>query len=178
MSASPSIGEVIENADRLRSSAIEAQTTFGAAIDGVDLKPRSGFSLRLNVDGFTAHNNETVVGQIMVETLSIDEVIFIRISDTLGRSTNDAIVGYRVLQADGRPLPDWVRQVDGGLLLIEVPAGELNLDLKLTTVSESGEMIKRVFSVELKTGEVSEKSLDVWRASTFSEQLRAAGNRR
>jgi len=131
----------------------------------------------MDVAGIPALGDTAHEGQIIVETLVADRIVYIQLTNTLGLGGGKEVTGYRVLEANGRPLPAWVKQADGGLLLAEVPAGAETLDLRISALMADGEVIERSVSVTLKSGEVSQLTSSTERPPTFSEQIRANGRR-
>ncbi len=175
--ADPSIGETIENASRLDELAGNAERAFGITIPSFDVESITGFSLRMDVAGIPALGDAAHDGQIIVETFVADRIVYIQLSNTLDLGDGNKVAGYRVLEANGRPLPAWVKQADGGLLLAEVPAGAETIDLRISALKADGGVIERSVSVTLKSGEVSQLAAPQERPPTFSEQIRATGRR-
>jgi VCBS repeat-containing protein len=110
---------------------------------------------------------------IVVDAVVREGTIYVQITDNRGPGARDAISEYRVTQADGRALPDWLRIVQKGVLIGERPAGIETIDLAILATTADGEVIEEIVTIDLKTGEVIRKDSPAAErtGSLFSEQL-------
>ncbi len=141
-----------------------------------DLKPLAGFSARMDVSGVPAVGDSSKDGQIVVETMRRDGILYVQISNTLDLKDDRRIVDYKVQQADGRPMPAWFHQTDTGLLLADVAAENGTVDLRLTAIHADGSSTVKGLTLHLASGEVQPfKISDYQQSMTFEQQLRSVG---
>ena len=131
----------------------------------------TGFSLRIDVVDEALGGQDA--GQIVVDTLVRDHVLYVEISNTLDTDAYSGLKRYQVLQADGKPLPTWVRQANNGTLLAEVPANMPAMKLMIIAEFNDGASIEHRVDIQTSSGEVqpiADSAADY--IPTFSEQLR------
>jgi hypothetical protein len=133
-----------------------------------------GHSVRIDVPGTLSLAGSDLNGQIVVETLVREQVIYVEIKSTMDLTDERRIVDYKVVRFDGRPLPWWVRQAHKGLLLLEVPAEGGQLDLRITAMHANGETTEKSVKLQLATGDVQNLvTIGPQPGSTFDSQLRS-----
>ena len=130
----------------------------------------SGFSLRFSLG--IAQSDQSHGGQVILETLVRDRVLLVQISNTFAMSEGPA-TEYRIMQADGKPLPDWLDKTNGTLLIGEHPADVEVLRLRVIAILSDGTTITREVEIRTSTGEIQallvERRTEVPRM--FSDQL-------
>ncbi|MFM1813783.1 MAG: hypothetical protein RLZ98_478, partial [Pseudomonadota bacterium] len=162
----------------LRRLADLSDGAFGTSFASTDIHALTGFSVRMDVAGVNAVGDSARYGQIVVDTLVRDQIIFVEISNTLDLDESRRIVDYKVLQADGRPLPVWVNQANPGLLLAEPPAEGGAIEVLIAAIHADGTITERAVIIQLSTGEVQSIPLDGGnRPASFDEQMRSMRNR-
>ena len=146
-------------------SQIREEETF-------DVKGLTGFSLRMGL--LENINGEADKPQIVIETLLRDQALMIQLSNTIGEG-NTSISEYRITQADGTPLPDWLNVIGRSALFGKTPADLEHLQLRLDVIYDDGTSDTRSFELQTNSGEiqplreVSSKS----NAKSFAEQFNA-----
>ena len=95
---------------------------------------------------------------------------------TIGRDV--AVVRYGVTQADGRPLPGWLREADKGQLMGLRPADAGRIELRIVAQFSDGSTMTRFVTIDTNSGEISPlRGRDLSQAAprTFSEHFDGAG---
>ncbi len=171
----PTMGH-IRDVEKLRALAQSAQRAFGDRFGHWDGQALRGFSLHIDVPGIAAMNDSSRTGQIVIDTLMRDHVLFIEIKNDLSADTHGKISEHRILQADGRPLPTWVHHTASGTLLAEVPVDTQKLDLHVIALLEDGSSIEQKVAIQTMSGEIKPLAMneDGQRASNFDAQLNSA----
>ncbi|MEO1206350.1 MAG: Ig-like domain-containing protein [Pseudomonadota bacterium] len=169
-----SVGRVIQDTATLSELSNAANLAFDNRFGSPEPDPLFGFSIRMDVPTIGNAIGEAGVGQIVVETLKRDQVIYLQVSNTFGAAGHGEVQAYKVSLPDGAPLPRWVSQADQGVLLADVPAEGGVLDLKITAILEDGTTSQRGVSLELSNGEIRPLDVpDIEPGKTFEEQLQA-----
>jgi large repetitive protein len=140
---------------------------------GFDLKGLTGFSLRFNTaDGSIPDGIPTGSSQIVLQSLVRDGNLIVTLS-SIQSPGQASVVDYRVMQADGRPLPAWLDRA-GQTLQGHRPADSETLKLKIIGILSDGTTIERDVAIQTLSGEIQplEGSKRADLAPTFSEQLR------
>ncbi|MCH9806872.1 MAG: cadherin-like domain-containing protein, partial [Alphaproteobacteria bacterium] len=158
--------------DRLDQLARQATQTFGSSAGFWNSQSLTGFSLRAEISGIPAAGDATRNGQIIVDTIIKDRIIYIEMSNDLNHSQHGPVTEYAIKQADGRPLPDWAKQAQNGLLLAEPPPGQKVLETEIVAVLEDGTSITHRVAIQLASGEVRLiGQSDAPHAPTFQQQI-------
>jgi hypothetical protein len=156
--------------DRIVELSREFNSRLGQTF--ADPNGLSGFSLRFAIGDSGIEHSQ--IGQLIVETLVRERILLINITNTF-EQVGDGLVEYRVLQADGKPLPGWLSRADDGVLMGEHPANVEVLELKVIAIRGDGSTIVREVRIDTNTGEIL--PLDrVQRSEAplmFGDQLRA-----
>ena len=92
--------------------------------------------------------------RVVINTLAIDQILFVEIAQFLRTSSDAGDVQYVVHQANRDQLPEWIRQVDGGALLIEAPVGLDSVELMISGANGSGYAVAMFVTLDLYSGEV------------------------
>ncbi|MBU2582411.1 MAG: VCBS domain-containing protein, partial [Alphaproteobacteria bacterium] len=165
----------IFDTDRLGNLAKNASLSFGQAAGFWDVRSLTGFSLRADVSGVSAIGDAERNGQIIVDTLIRDRVIYIELSNSIAPEAHGPVTEYSVKQANGRPMPFWVKQAETGLLLAQPPLDERELEAEIVALLADGSTVTHRIVIQLATGEV--KNLEdsgTTDRQTFGEQVEKA----
>ena len=168
----------IQDIDVLRAIADEADRVFGRITSDFDVHSWVGFTLRMDVGSLPQLGDGDTSGEIVVDTLLRKNVLHIQISNTFDEVKKGSVSGYKVMLADGRPLPEWMSVSEKGLLLGEVPADSSPISLKIMALHPDGTVTTRFVTIYTATGEVKPYELAMKdHAVQFSQQLQNAENR-
>ncbi|MGQ0672289.1 MAG: Ig-like domain-containing protein, partial [Hyphomicrobium sp.] len=110
----------------------------------------SGFSLRF---AFAGDPSATHHAEIVLESLVHDRTLIVRLSST-EIPEHAHVVEYRVLQADGRALPDWLDRAGPEVLIGERPADSERVELRVIAVLSDGTTIERQVVIQTNSGEI------------------------
>ena len=160
---------------QLQNLATQASRVYGNLFAEWDAKALTGYSLRADVDGIPSQGDAMRNGQVVVETLLRDRIVYIEISNDLDPAAHGPVTEYNVNLADGRPLPFWVRHAENGLLFAEPPVGVKELQFEIAPILQDGTVLNHSVAVELASGEVRALDKPAYSGSLpFSEQLKSA----
>ena len=83
------------------------------------------------------------------------------------------VADYRVMQADGKPLPAWLDRVGRDMVAGKWPVDQDTVDLRVTAILSDGESITREVTIQTNTGEIQprEYQCTTERPRSFSDQL-------
>jgi hypothetical protein len=150
-------------------------------IDGPDnqtggapgLKGLTGFSLRFNTaDGSIPDGIAAGASQIVLDSFVRQGSLIVTMS-SVEIPGQAKVVDYRVMQADGRPLPSWLGRA-GHTLQGHRPADSETLKLKVIGILSDGTTIERDVVIQTMSGEIQPlagaKRAEL--APLFSDQLR------
>lgn len=118
-------------------------------IDDLIVKPLRGGS---SIDVSSAGGEHT---WFKVDAILDQGLIYVLISAREG----GAAVEFRVTQADGRALPEWLSVTSRGVTIGQVPAGSPFIDLRVQAVVEGG-VVEDTFRVDLLTGTILDHAAD------------------
>ena len=162
----------IKDVSTLKWLADTADQAFGTAFSTSDVQALVGYSIRMDIAGTATAGDSVQDAQIVVDTLLRDQVIFVEIGSTLELKSDHHIVNYSILQADGRPLPNWINQAGNGLLLVEPPANGGEIDLMIIAEHANGSTTIKAVTIQLETGQVNHLQQDYLpHGSMFQDQL-------
>ena len=129
--------------------------------------------------GVSAEGDSHSAGQIVVETLLRERILYMELSDTMDDRVHGQVVAFSVLQADGRPVPAWVHLASNGSVLMDVPVDTPELALRLTAHLQDGSFVTQNVNLQTATGEVSQlESMEPEVPKNFREQLEASNRER
>jgi hypothetical protein len=148
------------------------------ADNGFELHGLTGFSLRFNTaDGTIPDGVPSGSSQIVLESLVRNGNLIVTLS-SIQIPGQASVIDYRVMQADGRPLPTWLDR-NGKTLTGHRPADSETLKLKVIGILSDGTTIERDVVIQTISGEIQPLegsnlagSKRAALAPTFSEQLR------
>jgi hypothetical protein len=112
-----------------------------------DSEGLTGFSLRFNLLGGSTGS------QITIESVVRERTLIVNISDALS-DPNRKIVEYRIMQANGAPLPGWLERMDNSVLIGERPANVDRIGLRITIIYSDGSSESRSVLIETTSGEI------------------------
>jgi VCBS repeat-containing protein len=127
----------------------------------------TGFSLKFAADAIADAKSP----QIVLNSLIHDRTLTLSLTspDVKGHAK---VVEFRVMQADGRPLPSWLHR-NGNVLQGQRPANAEVLTLKMIGILSDGTVVERAVTVQTNSGEVQPFSEDRRvEAPSFSDQLK------
>ncbi len=133
-----------------------------------DVQGLTGFSLRMSLldSGDSAGGD-----QIVIESLVRDRLLMVHIGNTL-TGAEKTVVQYRILQANGAPLPDWLERAGPDMLLGEHPADVASVKLRVNVLYSDGSFETKDVEIQTKTGEIQPyKANDAARAVPFESQF-------
>ena len=130
----------------------------------------TGFSLRYT---FASEQSTNSHAQLVLDSLVRDRTLIVNMSGT-SIPDHAKIVEYRVMQADGRPLPGWLDRAGPQVLIGERPADVEVIKLRVIAILSDGTSIERDVVIQANSGEI--KPLNEKRAEApplFSDDLKA-----
>ncbi|MGB4866697.1 MAG: Ig-like domain-containing protein, partial [Hyphomicrobium sp.] len=150
---------------------------FSAGLNGIDQQVGfdglAGFSMRNNVPGNLG--GLSAREQVVIESLVRKDTLIIQISNTL-ESGSRQIIDYRIMQIDGKPLPQWLDRAGKDLLIGRRDVGTEVLMLKVEAVYSDGSVIVQEVQIDTATGEIQPvivANRDVPAPPMFGDQLQA-----
>ena len=130
-----------------------------------------GFSLRMNSTPVLGGSGTG--GQLILESMVRDQTLLVQISNTYGISGR-SVSEYRVMQADGRPLPDWLERVGTGLLMGKRPANSEVVQLRVIAILKDGTSETREVTIQTNSGELKQLAdKHAERQKLFSDHLKS-----
>ncbi|MEW5964335.1 MAG: Ig-like domain-containing protein, partial [Pseudomonadota bacterium] len=111
----------------------------------------TGYSLRLGLAG--APDGSEDGSRIVLESLVRDRVLIVEISSSLADHERQ-VVEYRILQANGEPLPAWLERVGASVLIGQRPADLNALALRITVLYSDGSFETKEVEVDAISGEI------------------------
>jgi large repetitive protein len=143
---------------------------FGGSHDNWNPEGLTGFSLRFT---FAADPLSPARAQIVLDSLVRDRTLILNLSSTQ-IPDHARVVEYRVMQADGRPLPGWLDRVGTNVLMGERPVNVEDVRLRVIALMSDGTTLERDVVIQTSSGEIQPladgKRADVM--PLFTEQLR------
>ena len=104
-----------------------------------------------------------------------DRTLIVNLSST-SIPSHSRVVEYRVMQADGRPLPGWLDRVGTQVLMGEHPVDVEVVKLRVIAILSDGTSIERDVEIRTTTGEIQPlKAKPAAVVPLFTDQLRRAG---
>jgi Cadherin-like domain len=139
---------------------------FGHAEGTWNPEGLTGFSLR-----YTFAADQTGEAQIVMESLVRERTLIVNLSSTQIKD-HATVVEYKVMQADGKPLPNWLSFAGSNVLIGERPVDQEVVKLRVIALMSDGSTIERHVVIQTTSGEIQpleSKRADV--APMFSDQL-------
>jgi hypothetical protein len=138
------IADVVAQLDDLRELRTPGEDMWDSRPGGFDIETLTGFSVR------QLSGND---GQVLIEAVARDNVLYIEMRDTGGEGASP-IVEYQLLMRDGRPLPEWIRMDARGLAIVERPLDADEIRLIVRALRADGSVIEIPVIVQGETGEI------------------------
>jgi large repetitive protein len=147
------VGDVVGWMDRIRDLRFGADKLFDHRFGDFIAKSLTGFSVR----ELTAAN-----GQIMIESVVRDRVIYMEVRD-IGKDSDPRVTHYDLRMRGGGALPEWIKMDARGLAIIERPVDAQEVHLIVRAVRADGKVIEVPVIIQGATGEIQldEKSAKV-----------------
>ncbi|MCV9937307.1 hypothetical protein OIU35_13165 [Boseaceae bacterium BT-24-1] len=111
-------------------------------------------------------------GEMTAQSVLRDRTLTLEFGGRLA-DPNARIIEYRVLQANGRPLPSWLERAGRDMIVGEVPIDLDEVRLKIIAVLADGQSTERNIAVDQSTGEIrlSPDDLSWSRPPLFQERF-------
>ena len=94
--------------------------------------------------------------KLIVKSILRDRSLFLEVDYTINSDPNLLATSISVLQADGNPLPEWLRIDDkGGLISGEPPVGTETIELRIEVTLSDGTVVIRYLDVNVTSGEIA-----------------------
>ena len=147
-------------------------STRAGNLNSWDVRGATGFSLRFNIGASDIASGERV--SLILESVVRDRTLIVQFTGLVS-DTSAHIVEYRVMQADGKPLPVWMERVGKDLVAGKWPVDQDIVDLKVIALLSDGTTITRDVHIQTNTGEIQplEQQCTREHPRMFSDQLRA-----
>jgi hypothetical protein len=87
--------------------------------------------------------------KFFIEVLNRHDVAFLEFKHSLDALRDGTIVRVAITQADGGPLPEWMKLVREGFISAKLPIQDETVDLKITVMLGSGNELSKPISVEV-----------------------------
>ncbi|HRD78057.1 MAG TPA: Ig-like domain-containing protein, partial [Hyphomicrobiaceae bacterium] len=110
----------------------------------------AGFSLRLGFTGFGMEGSSR--SHLIIETLVRDRTLAVQLSSTA--SIDKRIVDYRVMRADGGPMPGWLDRIGLDLLIGQRPADVDRIALRIIIIFGDGTTELKDVEIDTMSGEI------------------------
>jgi hypothetical protein len=146
-------------------------STRGSNLGSWDVKGATGFSLRFNTGESELGSGERV--SLVLESVVRDRTLIVQFTGLVSDSSAH-VVEYRVMQADGKPLPKWMDRVGKDLVAGKWPVDQDTVDLKVIAILSDGTTITRDVHIQTNTGEIQplRDRCTLETPKMFSDQLR------
>jgi Bacterial Ig domain len=147
-------------------------STRAGNLNSWDVRGATGFSLRFNIGASDISSGDRV--SLILESVVRDRTLIVQFTGLVS-DTSAHIVEYRVMQADGKPLPAWMERVGKDLVAGKWPVDQDIVDLKVIALLSDGTTITRDVHIQTNTGEIQplEQQCTREHPRMFSDQLRA-----
>jgi len=114
----------------------------------------SGFSVKMDVAQTLDDGSER---ELLVESLVRNDTVVLEINWADGLNATDPAPKFKVTQSDGTPLPNWLEQLPGGLILGERPADAESLSLNIAVTGANGETSVQRVEIQTSSGEIQKR---------------------
>lgn len=125
---------------------------------------------------FSRSKIPSLVAQLILDRMVRNGTLIVNLSSTAIEG-HPHVTEYRVMRADGQPLPDWLNRAGTDVLLGQRPADVAAVELRIVGILSDGTTIERGVTIQTSTGEI--KPLNDRGANAtplFTEQLQAENN--
>jgi large repetitive protein len=138
------VGDVVGWMDRIRDLRFGADKLFDHRFGDFIAKSLTGFSVR----ELTAAN-----GQIMIESVVRDRVIYMEVRD-ISKDSDPRVIHYELRMRGGGALPEWIKMDARGLAIIERPVDAQEIHLIVRATRADGKVIEIPVLIQGATGEI------------------------
>jgi hypothetical protein len=138
------VSQVVEWIDRIRDLRFGAEKLFD---------PRFGDFIAESLTGFSVRELTAANGQIMIESVVRDRVVYMEVRD-IGKDSDPRVTEYQLRMRDGSALPEWIKMDARGLAIIERPADAEEIRLIVRAIRADGQVIEVPVLVQGATGEI------------------------
>ena len=137
--------------------------------------PSCGSTICFPLGGSDHYHSGQDGNEMMVETIVRKRTLFIDVRTETGSNINELVSKLEVKMADGEELPDWIKVVRDGFIVVERPVDLRTLDLALVAVMANGNEIEHMISIDAPTGEIKPmKAATETDDNSFTKQLKLA----
>jgi VCBS repeat-containing protein len=143
---------------------------YSLGLENWDVNGLSGFSLRFGLDrGDGSAENAT---ELVFETIVREKTLIVKFTGIALDGSAD-VAEYRVMQANGKPLPQWLGRLGKDMVAGRWPASTDTVELRVTAILTDGSIISRDVSIQTNTGEIKEIENDKLgdRPAFFSDEI-------
>jgi VCBS repeat-containing protein len=147
------IGRSLPGVDPRGESSLDRYLRFDAERREIDRSPPEvqGFSRSMELrpqfgDGMAR-------GELTVQSVLRGRTVTLEFNSRFDEG-NQHTIEFRVLQADGRPLPDWLRRAGKDIVVGDMPVDLDEIRLKIVAILADGSSAERNIIVDLSTGEI------------------------
>ena len=159
--------------DRARLQEIGLKIApYGRAVglEDWDVRGASGFSLRFSID--TGDLNSSYGTELVFETIVREKTLIVKFTGLTHDGSVD-VSEYRVMQANGKPLPQWLGRLGKDMVAGRWPANMDAIDLRVTAILADGTTVTRDVRIQTNTGEIKEIEKEKLgeRPTFFSDEL-------
>ncbi len=166
-------GAIIETIRAERAIEIAGAAGFERSNQVWNIECLPGFSLRNNVPGNLGGLGSRE--QVIIESIVRERTLIVQISNTL-KTGDKRIVDYRITQADGTPLPEWLNRAGKELLIGQREPNQEFISLKVEALYTDGSVVVEQVKIDSATGEISPLKpgrQGFLQPKLFGDQLRA-----
>ncbi|MEL6373758.1 MAG: Ig-like domain-containing protein, partial [Pseudomonadota bacterium] len=171
------VNRVIREQWELEEMAQRAAAAFDSASEAWGARPLVGFSLRTFGTGFAGGNFGAGDGQIIVDTLIRNRMLYVEITNSLNHAIHGPVIAYRVTHANGGALPEWANHADFGMIMAHVPYDAQPLYLRISAKLQDGTVINHYVEIRTDSGQINPLDPRSLQGRTFDDQARGERDR-
>ncbi len=147
------IGRSLPGVDPRGETSLDRYLRFDADRSESDrnLPEVQGFSRSMELR--PQFGDDGVRGELTVQSVLRGRTITLEFSSSFN-GADQRTTEYRVLQADGRPLPDWLERAGKDIVVGDMPVDLDEIRLKIVAILADGSSTERNIIVDLSTGEI------------------------
>ncbi len=143
-------------------------TEYGRSQDTWNPEGLTGFSLRYTF----ATDVDQGKAQIVLDSMVRDRTLIVNLSST-ALPDHASVVEYKVVQANGKPLPAWLDRAGPSVLIGERPVDVEAIRLRIIALLSDGTTVERDVEIQTVSGEIKPYTAKhVAVVPLFSDQLR------
>ncbi len=147
-----------------------AQYGRSVGLDDWNVQGATGFSLRFSID--TGELASSDGNELVFETIVREKTLIVQFTGVVREGSAD-VSEYRVMQANGKPLPQWLGRLGKDMVAGRWPANTDAVDLRVTAILTDGTTVTRDVRIQTNSGEIKEIEKDKLgeRPRFFSDEL-------